>query len=86
MCRPNGFTLIRKTTAGAITGTFNGYPEGALRMLGDIPVVMSYLGGDGNDVTLTVTNLAAGAAGSQVVSGNGNGLIEPDECNLIFLA
>jgi hypothetical protein len=85
MCRPNGFTLIRKTTAGAITGTFNGYPEGALRMLGDIPVVMSYRGGDGNDVTLTVTNLAVGAAGSQVVSGNGNGLIEPDECNLIFL-
>ena len=78
-------TLIRKTTAGPITGTFAGYPEGAQRLHGEIPVVMSYVGGDGNDVTLTVTNLAAGGAGSQIVSGNGNGLIEPDECNLLFL-
>jgi autotransporter-associated beta strand protein len=78
-------TLIRKTTAGTITGTFTGYPEGTQRLHGEIPVVMSYVGGDGNDVTLTVTNLAAGAGGSQVTSGNGNGLIEPDECNLLFL-
>jgi autotransporter-associated beta strand protein len=77
--------LIRKMTAGPVTGTFNGYPEGALRTLGETPIVMSYVGGDGNDVTLTVTNLAAGPAGTQVLSGNGNGLIEPDECNLIFL-
>jgi autotransporter-associated beta strand protein len=78
-------TLIRKTTAGAISGTFNGYPEGAPRLHGEIPVVMSYVGGDGNDVTLTVTNLAAGAGGWQITSGNGNGLVEPDECNLLFL-
>lgn len=78
-------TLIRKTTTGPITGTFTGYPEGALRTLGDISIVMSYVGGDGNDVALTVTNLAGGAGGSQVTSGNGNGLIEPDECNLLFL-
>jgi autotransporter-associated beta strand protein len=78
-------TLIRKTTAGAVTGTFNGYPEGAQRLYGEIPVVMSYVGGDGNDVTLTVTNLAAGAGSWQITSGNGNGLIEPDECNLLFL-
>jgi autotransporter-associated beta strand protein len=78
-------TLIRKTTAGAITGTFTGFPEGAQRLHGEIPVVMSYVGGDGNDVTLTVTNLAAGPGGSQVTSGNGNGFIEPDECNLLFL-
>jgi autotransporter-associated beta strand protein len=79
-------TLIRKSVPGAITGTFNGYPEGVMRTLGDIPVVMSYIGGDGNDVTLTVTNVALGFAGWRLESGNGNGLVEPDECNLVFVS
>jgi autotransporter-associated beta strand protein len=78
-------TLIRKTTPGQVSGIFNGYPEGALRTLGETPIVMSYVGGDGNDVTVTVTNLAAGPSGTQILSGNGDGLIEPDECNLLFL-
>jgi len=77
--------LIRKTSAGPVTGTFSGWPQGAVQKLGEIPVAISYSGGDGNDVTLTVTNLAGGVAGVQVLSGNGNGLFEPDECNLVFL-
>jgi autotransporter-associated beta strand protein len=77
--------LIRKTSAGPVTGTFSGWSQGAVQKLGEIPVAISYSGGDGNDVTLTVTNLAAGASGVQVLSGNGNGLFEPDECNLVFL-
>lgn len=77
--------LIRKTSAGPVTGTFAGWPQGAVQKLGEIPVAISYTGGDGNDVTLTVTNLAGGASGVQLISGNGNGLVEPDECNLVFL-
>jgi len=78
-------TLIDKRAPGPVLGAFNGYPQGTLRTLGEIPVVINYTGGDGNDVTLTVTNVAAGAGAPQVSSGNGNGLIEPDECNLLFL-
>lgn len=77
--------LVRKTSAGPVTGAFSGWPQGAVQKLGEIPVAISYTGGDGNDVTLTVTNLAGGASGVQVISGNGNGLFEPDECNLVFL-
>jgi len=79
-------TLIRKTTAGPISGTFGGYPAGAQRLLGEIPVVASYTGGDGNDVTFTVTNLSLRAAGHRIESGNGNGIIDRDECNLIWLS
>lgn len=78
-------TLIRKLSAGPISGTLGDWVQGSTRILGGIPVHVSYTGGDGNDLTLTVTNLAAGAAAAQIVSGNGNGLIEPDECNLLFL-
>ncbi len=79
-------TLIHKLSAGPVSGSFNGYPQAAPRTLGGIPVVMSYTGGDGNDVTLTVTNLALAFASWRVESGNGNGLIEPDECNLLYVA
>lgn len=78
-------TLIHKTSAGPASGAFGGYPAGTQRLLGDIPVVASYTGGDGNDVTFTVTNLALRAAGFRIESGNGNGIIDGDECNLIWL-
>ena len=78
-------TLIRKLSAGAIPDTLADWPQGATRVLNGIPAQISYTGGDGNDVTLTVTNLAAQGFGYRVESGNGNGLVEPDECNLLFL-
>jgi autotransporter-associated beta strand protein len=78
-------TLINKTAAGPVSGVFGGYPAGTQRFLGEIPVVASYTGGDGNDVTLTVTNVALRAAGFRIESGNGNGIIDRDECNLIWL-
>ncbi len=45
--------LIYNDGSDAITGTFAGLPEGAGVMLGTVPYVISYVGGDGNDVTLT---------------------------------
>ncbi len=57
-------TFIRKDSAGPVTGTFAGRPEGSLhtfsRGAGD-PLRtyrISYTGGDGNDVTFTLVSVA----------------------------
>jgi hypothetical protein len=49
------FTIVEKTSPGAITGTFFGLPEGTITNLNGMPFRISYVGGDGNDVTLTAT-------------------------------
>jgi autotransporter-associated beta strand protein len=79
-------TLIRKTSAGAINGTFAGLPEGATRKRGDVTVRASYVGGDGNDFTLTVTNLPLAFSSYRLAEGNGNQTVEPDECNLLHVS
>jgi hypothetical protein len=53
------FTILEKTSPGPITGRFTGTgeflgPEGSITYLNGMPVRISYIGGDGNDVTLTV--------------------------------
>ncbi len=78
-------TLINKNAAGAVSGAFSGFPEGALRFIGGVPVVMSYLGGDGNDVTLTVTNLPLHGGGAQPVSGKGGTNLVPNDCSQLWL-
>jgi autotransporter-associated beta strand protein len=78
-------TLIEKIGAGAISGAFSGFPEGALRTIGQIPVVVSYVGGNGNDVTLTVTNLPLGGGGTQLVGGAGSSVLIPNDCSLLWL-
>ena len=47
------FTLVNNTGSAAVNGTFNGYPEGAIFKIGSDTYKISYVGGDGNDVTLT---------------------------------
>jgi hypothetical protein len=47
------YTLINKTSDGPSTGFFVGWPEGAVANVGGFPMRISYLGGDGNDVTLS---------------------------------
>jgi len=79
-------TLIKKNSAGPIIGTFTAWPEGIVRKLNDVTVRATYLGGDGNDFTLTVTNTAMGFASYRLAEGNGNQTVEPDECNLLFLS
>src|SRR5262249_10620210 len=54
------------------------------RKLGDVTVRASYVGGDGNDFTLTVRNLPVQPLSYRLAEGNGNQTVEPDECNLIF--
>ncbi len=50
----NGFTIIDNNLADAVTGTFTGLPEGAMFNADGVQLQISYAGGDGNDVVLTV--------------------------------
>ena len=52
------FRIIDKTSPGTVSGTFLNSPEGDIYTVNGIPLQLSYIGGDGNDVTLTrVANL-----------------------------
>jgi hypothetical protein len=47
------YTIVEKTSPGLIANEFLG-PEGTVTTLNGMPFRISYVGGDGNDVTLTV--------------------------------
>jgi len=47
------FMFINKTSPGAVTGTFAGVPEGGTVIDAGATYRVSYVGGDGNDVTAT---------------------------------
>ena len=54
----NTFTLVSKTSAGAISGSFSGLPQNATFPTAPNYVwQISYTGGDGNDVVLTLSSL-----------------------------
>jgi fibronectin-binding autotransporter adhesin len=72
---PGGsFTLINKTSPGAVSGTFAGLAEGAtfLAASGET-FTISYIGGDGNDVVLTapVTKAVATIGSYSLTAGVG---------------
>jgi autotransporter-associated beta strand protein len=48
------FTVINNTAATPISGTFSNLPDGATLVAGNNTLQVSYEGGDGNDLTLTV--------------------------------
>ncbi|MFO1485632.1 MAG: hypothetical protein U1F71_19880 [Verrucomicrobiaceae bacterium] len=47
------FVVLNKTSTGAITGTFTGRHQGSVVSVSGNDFIVSYTGGDGNDVTLT---------------------------------
>jgi autotransporter-associated beta strand protein len=47
------FTLIDNTSAAPIVGIFSGLPEGSIVSINNHMYMVSYLGGDGNDCTIT---------------------------------
>jgi len=57
----DSFVIITNTGAGAFTTTFNGRPEGATQTVNNVQFRISYVGGSGNDVTLTVVGFTANA-------------------------
>ncbi len=52
------FRILNKTSAGAISGIFFGKPESSVFTDDGYPWIISYLGGDGNDVVLTLATPA----------------------------
>ena len=53
------YTLLNKTSPGAITGSFAGLPEGSNFTASGYDWQISYIGGDGNDTVITIPNLSA---------------------------
>ena len=45
--------IVNNTGANPVSGTFNGFPEGASISFGNYNGIISYVGGDGNDITLS---------------------------------
>jgi autotransporter-associated beta strand protein len=75
------FTIIENTSTNPIGGTFAGLPEGtvltASNRFAGLPgreFRISYTGGDGNDVTLTVPVVSAPPSAIQFAGLNSNGL------------
>ncbi len=64
-------TLINNDASDAVSGTFSNLSEGALVTVGNLTGPISYVGGDGNDVTLT----AAGPASFTGTSAAGNNFV-----------
>ncbi len=50
----DAFTVFDNHFAGPVSGMFPGLPQGATFMAGGYELMIDYLGGDGNDITLTV--------------------------------
>lgn len=55
----NSFTIISNDAADAVTGTFTGLAEGATFSVSGYVFRISYVGGTGNDVVLTVVSVPA---------------------------
>jgi autotransporter-associated beta strand protein len=79
------FVILNNDGVEPISGTFSGLPSGASISTGGYIFTISYTGGNGNDVVLTLTNVPAGAGASFVTLGNGDHAISPNECNAIDL-
>jgi hypothetical protein len=65
----SAFTIIDNDGTDAVTGTFAGLPEGTTLTVGGTTFRISYAGGTGNDVVVTVMASQAGAVSSVVVNG-----------------
>jgi len=65
------FVIINQDGDEAVSGTFKDLPEGATFEQNGIVFKISYVGGDGNDVTLTVMNTpAAPDTGFELIKNN----------------
>jgi autotransporter-associated beta strand protein len=62
-------------------GTFNGQPEGSIVSAGGYKFQISYVGGAGNDVVLTVISNLALVVSAAVTAGDGSHNLDPNDCN-----
>src|SRR5262249_10706660 len=63
-----------------------GLPSGSPITSGFFNFTISYTGGSGaNDVVLTLTNVPGSATRVDTTTGNGNHVVDPNECNSLDL-
>lgn len=67
----DSFTILRKTSANAITGQFTNAPEGGILSVGRVDFEVSYSGESGNDLVLTVTEVGPSGV-TRTWDGGGN--------------
>jgi autotransporter-associated beta strand protein len=80
------YRIVGNLSTNMIVGTFQGLPENSVISLGLHRFRINYNAGDeGNNVMLTYTNSPLRVAAPQVSSGNGNRVLDPNECNTINL-
>jgi autotransporter-associated beta strand protein len=77
------FTIINNDGAEAVSGTFAGLANNAIIAAGGLQFRINYFDIFGNDVFLTLTNVSLGLVSTAISSGNGDAIIQPDECNLL---
>jgi autotransporter-associated beta strand protein len=73
------FTILEKTSPGPISGNFFNIPEGGLIDAGLVKFVITYQGGDGNDVVLRrfdapapmIGGISPGGSGQMNINGQG---------------
>ena len=88
----DSFKLVDNDASDAVSGTFNGLAEGAMFSTGIVDYQISYVGGDGNDVVLTVVGLTytwtgAGSDGNWSTAANWAGNLVPTPgSDLVFPA
>jgi hypothetical protein len=62
------FTIINNDGVDPIQGTFNGIPQNGFKTIDGVKYQVSYTGGDGNDVVLTVVEIGGGTQPAEVVN------------------
>jgi autotransporter-associated beta strand protein len=75
------FVILNNDGADAVTGMFNGLPDGTEFNLGAYRYRINY----GNDVVLTAVSLPINGAAATITTGNGNHAVDPNECNFLDL-
>ena len=79
------FTILDNSTPNLLNGIFNGLPQGSTITASGYKFSLSYVGGTGNDVVLTLTSVPGAELSASVTSGNGSHTIDPNECNSLNL-
>jgi len=84
------FVLIKNDGADPVSGTFSGYPEGTTFISGAATMQITYVGGTGNDVVVTVVTSSKQWTGSTnnlwSVAGNWTGGVPASGNNVVFPA
>jgi autotransporter-associated beta strand protein len=90
---PADLVLLQKSSAGSVSGTFTGWPNGVLMRTNGLYAKINYAGGDGNDVVLRLAAAANNYTDWKLIkfgtvenSGNADDTADPDSDGLANLA